>query len=124
MLAELLDEALANGDDGRLRQALEAGVAVEAFAAAVGQVVDRADPPVERLEALLDGWAALGGDGPEVVLSCAAVAAYGEVGAVRPDWLGDEVAKLRRAATDPRRQVRDLAAEALRRLLGAEEPPA
>jgi hypothetical protein len=59
---------------------------VGGFAAAVGEVACRPDPPVAALEALLDRWAAMPKeqaptDRPEVVLPCAAVAAYGEVGA-------------------------------------------
>lgn len=93
-----------------------------AFARTVGEVVARPDPPVARLEALLDGWAALSpdeapDDQPTVVLPCAAHAAYGEVGARRPDWRADEVAKLRRGAADPRSRVREVAAQALQRLL-------
>jgi hypothetical protein len=38
------------------------------------------------------------------------VAAYGEVGAVRPDWWDDEVAKLGVAATDGRWRVREAVA--------------
>ena len=59
-------------------------------------------------------------DRPEVILPCAAVAAYGEVGSVRPDWWDDEVAKLRVAATDGRWRVREAVALALQRLLAAD----
>jgi hypothetical protein len=98
---------------------------ISTFAAAVGRVVTEPDPPVAALEELLDGWAALPesaapGDRPEVVLPCAAVMAYGEVGAVRPDWWPDEMAKLRRAAVDPRWRVREVVAMALQRLLAAD----
>ncbi|MPY92412.1 MAG: hypothetical protein GEV08_04870 [Acidimicrobiia bacterium] len=131
----LLDEALATGDDGALRAALMAGSRlpgprmslefVARFAVSVGELVQRPDPPVGALEPLLDGWAALGpeeapGDRPEVVLPCAAVASYGEVGAVRPDWWPDEVAKLRQAAGDARWRVRELVAAAMQRLLEAD----
>ena len=85
------------------------------------------DPPVEALEALLDGWATMStdaapGDRPEVILPCAAVAAYGEVGAIRPEWWDDEIGKLRRAAADSRWRVREIVARALQRLLAADWP--
>jgi hypothetical protein len=96
-----------------------------AFSAAVGLLVtqpDLPDPQVEALEALLDGWAALGedeapGDQPEAILPCAAVAADGAVGVARPDWIDDELAKLRRAAADERWRVREVVAQSLQRLL-------
>jgi hypothetical protein len=134
-LGELLDRALDSGDDSGLRTGLvrDSGLPgarlnlslVAAFAGAVGALVRRPDPPVGALEALLDGWAALPegqapGDRPEVILPCAAVAAYGEVGAVRPDWWDDEVAKLRLAAGDARWRVREVVALALQRLLAAD----
>ena len=136
-LAGLLRDALATGDDGELRAALQAGSGlpgprlnlrlVASFADAVAAVV--LDPAaaglVDALEARLDGWAALSpgvapGDQPPVILPCAAVAAYGAVGAVRPDWWGDETAKLRRAASDERWRVREVVAQALARLLRAD----
>jgi hypothetical protein len=142
-LGPLLRRALATGDDGPLRASLVAGSGlpgprlnlrlVSSFAGAVGEVVRdavlRASPDSSdsllTLEALLDGWAALDAaaapsDRPEVILPCAAVAAYGEVAAVRPDWWGDEVAKLRRAAADDRWRVREVVAAALQRLLDAD----
>ncbi len=126
MPGDLLDAALATGDDGRLRAALVAGsVSAASFARAVGELIVRSDPPVVALEALLDGWADLPedrapADGSGVVLSCAAVAAYGEAAVTRPDWFDDEVAKLRRAAGDPRRPVREAVVGALRRMLDAD----
>jgi len=84
---------------------------VATFARAVGEIAIRPDPPVAALEALLDGWAA----GADEVLAGAAVASYGEVAVVRPDWRDDEVRKLRQAAADPRERVRQAAAEALLR---------
>jgi hypothetical protein len=42
---------------------------------------------------------------------------------VRPDWWADEVAKLLRAATDPRWRVREMVAAALQRLLAADWDP-
>jgi hypothetical protein len=124
-LGELLDRALASGDDAPVRTELvqHSGLPgarlnlrlLSAFAGAVGEVARRPDPPVAALEALLDRWAAMPQrqapvDRPEVILPCAAVAAYGEVGAVRPDWWDDEVAKLGNAATDGRWRVREVVA--------------
>jgi hypothetical protein len=106
---------LASGDDTKLRAQVRAAgpQRVASFAQAVGAIVSaRPDPPVAALEALLDGWAA----GPDEALACAAVASYGEVGVVRPDWREDEERKLRQAAADPRNGVRQAATEALRRL--------
>jgi len=122
-LDALLAEALATGDDSELRATLNLGL-VPRFAQAVGAMVTRPDAPVAALESLLDGWAALPvpGDVPEAVLAGAAYAAYGEVGAVRPDWWDDEIAKLRRGATDDRRPVRETVPQALRRLLEADWP--
>jgi hypothetical protein len=132
---ELLGKAIASGDAAALRMTLLAASGlpgprmnlkvVAAFSAAVGLLVtqpDLPDPQVEALEALLDGWAALGvdeapGDEPEAILPSAAVAAYGAVGVARPDWIDDELAKLRRAAADPRWRVREVVAQALQRLL-------
>jgi hypothetical protein len=134
-IAVMLDEALRVGDDRRLRAHLIAEsrlpgprmnlAAVAAFARAVGEVVRGEDPPVDRLESLLDAWAAVSpetapANSPEVILPCVAVAAYGEVGAVRPEWWDDEVAKIRRAAVDSRWRVREIVAQALQRLLDAD----
>lgn len=142
---DLLRAALTSGDEQPLRAALVAGSGlpgarmnlrlVADFAAAVGrwvggpgETVDHVDhvDHVDRLEALLDGWAALtpdeaAGDGAAVILPASAVAAYGQVGAVRPDWWDDEIAKLRRAAADGRWRVREVVAQALQTLLAADE---
>jgi hypothetical protein len=137
----LLGQALATHDDHALRAALtghsglpgprlDLGL-VQAFARAVGRLVDPAADgrplDVGALEGLLDGWAALSadeapGDEPIVILPCAAVAAYGQVGATRPDWWDDEIAKVRRAAGDPRWRVREVVAQALQTLLAADWP--
>lgn len=98
---------------------------VGAFADAVGAVVTAPDPPVERLEALLDGWAALPAaaaptNDPREILPAAAVLAYGQVAVVRPDWWVDETAKLRRAAADSRWRMRELVATAVQRMLAAD----
>ncbi len=125
-LGDLLDGALAAGDDTRLRAALVTSPgSVAAFARAVGEVIRRPNPSVAALEVLLDGWAEIRAavapaDRAEVVLPCAAVAAYGEAAIVRPDWFDDEVAKLRRAAGDPRQPVRDAVVDSLRRMLDAD----
>ena len=134
-IGDALDEALATGDERWLRAILVSrrglpGAQLDlrllaTFAGAVGEVILQPDPPVERLEHLLDGWAALSdrqarGDRPEVVLPCAAVAAFGEAAVVRPDWFDDEVAKLRRAAGDPRQRVREVVARSLARMLDAD----
>jgi hypothetical protein len=134
-IATLLGDALATADVRQLRAHLIAEsrlpgprmnlAVVDAFAGVVGEVVRGEDPPVEALEALLDGWAAMSadvapGDRPEVILPCVAVAAYGEVGAVRPEWWDDEIAKLRRAASDSRWRVQEIVAQALQRLLNAD----
>jgi hypothetical protein len=131
----LLDRALVSGDDAPIRIELvqHSGLPgarlnlrlVARFAAAAGEVACRPDPPVAALEALLDRWAAMPeeqapADRPEVILPCAAVAAYGEVGVVRPDWWDDEVAKLAVAAADGRWRVREVVALALQRLLDAD----
>jgi hypothetical protein len=134
---EQLDKALATGDDTALRLPLLAASGlpgarmnlkvVAAFAAAVGLLVTQPDPPVDALEALLDGWAGLDedeapGDQPLAILPCAAVVAYGAVGVGRPDWIDDELAKLRRASADPRWRVREVVAQALQRLLAHDWP--
>src|SRR5215207_1441816 len=121
-LNAMLQSALDCGDDRELRTALAAGSGlpgpglnlrlVHELAGAVGDVVQRADPPVKRLAGLLNGWARLSvdeapGDRPEVILPCVAVAAYGEVAAARPDCWDDEMAKLRRAAGELRGWTRD-----------------
>lgn len=133
----MLERALGGGDARELEGALVRASGLPgarmnlglawAFARAVGGVVVRPGPPVGRLEALLDGWAALTpdeapGDRPRVILPCAAHAAYGEVGAVRPEWWHDETAKLRRGASDTRWRVREVVAQALQRLIEADGP--
>ena len=88
-----------------------------AFARAVGVAVARPDPPVDELEALLDGWAT--GDDEE--LAVAAVHAYADVARVRPEWLADETGKLTAALDHPSETVRRAAADALAAIHG--EPP-
>lgn len=136
-LQELLAQALAGGDDQPLRSYLvgHSGLPgsrlnlrlVWDFARAVGEVVvgPDTDGDGDAVAALVDAWAALppeaaAGDRPDVVLPCAAVAAYGEAAAVRPEWWDHEVAKLRRASRDSRWRVRELVAQAVQRLLAAD----
>jgi hypothetical protein len=95
---------------------------LNAFADAVGAVITQPDPPVEQLEDLLDGWAALdvAVSEPRVMLPCAAVLAYGQAGASRPDWWDGEIAKIHSAAADSRWRVREMVAAALQRMLAAD----
>jgi hypothetical protein len=88
-----------------------------AFARAVGAEVNRPDPPVDELEALLDGWAA----GADEALALAAVHAYAEVARVRPEWLTDETRKLTAALAHPSEAVRAAGSAALADL--QREPP-
>jgi hypothetical protein len=88
-----------------------------AFARAVGAAVARPDPPVDELEALLDGWAT----GADEGLALAAVRAYAEVARVRPEWIDDETRKLTAASAHPSERVRQAASAALADL--QREPP-
>jgi hypothetical protein len=102
---------------------------VEAFADVVGEFVTRPKLNVGRLAALLDSWAAIPiGDAPvnhpREILPAAAALAYGQVAVTRPDWWGDEVAKLKRAASDKRWRTREMVATAWQRLLEADWPRA
>jgi hypothetical protein len=137
-LDALLTDALTTGSDTTLREALLAGSGlpgprlnlrlVGAFGRAVATLVIPPEPvPVDALERLLDGWASLSedeapGDQPAVILPCAAVRAYGDVGVARPDWWDDETTKLHGAACDPRWRVREVVAQALQLLLAADWP--
>src|SRR3989442_1488173 len=97
-----------------------------AFADVFGRLVTQPDmPPVERLEALLDGWAELSlaeapANDPREILPSTAALTYGQVAVARPDWWTDEVTKLRRAASHPRWRVREMVAAALQRMLAAD----
>ena len=98
---------------------------IDAFADVAETVVRDDDARAAALELLLDRWADLGADDapggePAVILPCAAVAAYGAVGAARPEWIDDELGKLRRAASDVRWRIREIVAQALQRLLTAD----
>ena len=136
-LRPLLEQALQGGNAAPLEHYLaqRSGLPgprmnlalVGAFADAVGDLVTRPDPPVARLEALLDGWAAL-------PLTAAPVNDPREIGREPPCWpmgrwlcgdrIGgsDEIAKLQRAARDPRWRVRELVATAVQRMLAADWP--
>jgi hypothetical protein len=133
-LSALLEAAVSSGHDDPLRQLLlssshlpgprlNLGV-VRELASAAGALA-ATGVGADGLEALLDGWAAMGeddapGDQPAVILPCAAVAAYAEVATRRPEWWDDETAKLRRAAADGRWRVREVVAAALQRLLATD----
>jgi hypothetical protein len=98
---------------------------VGAFADAVGEIICEPDPPVERIEKLLDGWAALSPeeapvDDPREILPATAVLCYGQAAVSRPDWWEDEIAKLRKAAADPRWRMHEMVAAALQRMLDAD----
>jgi hypothetical protein len=136
-LRDLLRQALESNDQGPLENFLAANSnlpgarmnlkLVEAFAGIIGELVRPPGPafPVERLEALLDGWAALDlaaapVNHPREILPACAVRAYGEVAVIRPDWWEDEAAKLRRAATSPRWRTREIVAMSLQKILAAD----
>jgi hypothetical protein len=136
-LRELLRQALASGGLEPLENFLASHSnlpgprmnlkVVEAFSLIVGELVRLPGPafPVERLEALLDGWAALDlaaapVNHPREILPACAVRAYGQVAVVRPDWWEDEAAKLRRAATSPRWRTREIVAMSLQKILAAD----
>jgi hypothetical protein len=98
---------------------------VTAFAGEIARRVTAPDPPVARIEALLDGWAALPladapANAPREMLPACAVRSYGQVAVVRPDWWEDEITKLYRAAGDPRWRVREIVATALQAMLAAD----
>jgi hypothetical protein len=131
-LRELLRQALASGDLEPLENFLASHSnlpgprmnlkVVEGFSVIVGELVRLPGPafPVERLEALLDGWAALDlaaapVNHPREILPACAVRVYGQVAVVRPDWWEDEAAKLRRAATSPRWRTREIVAMSLQK---------
>ena len=98
---------------------------VKAFAEYIGELVQQPDLAVERLEKLLDGWAALSLEDapvnqPREILPAVAVRCYGQVAVARPDWWEDEVAKLMQAATSPRWRTREIVATALQHMLAAD----
>ncbi len=134
-LGRLLASALQNGETTALESYLTGQSnlpgprmnipMVNAWAEVIGQAVRQPDLALERLESLLDGWAALSltdapVNQPREILPCAAISAYGRVAVVRPDWWDDEIGKLHRAASDPRWRVREMVAMALQRTLAAD----
>lgn len=138
-LKSLLDEALAIGQNAPLENYLAGRsnlpgpranlILIEVFAMLVGELVTPPGPafPVERLEDLLDGWAALDlgsapVNHPREILPACAVRSYGQVAVVRPDWWDDEITKLRRAASNPRWRTREMVALALQKMLAADWP--
>jgi hypothetical protein len=101
---------------------------VETFAGLVADYVRREpEPPIDPLEKLLDGWAALPLEDapinqPREILPAAAVLSYGKVAVARPDWWPDEIGKVYRAATNSRWRVREIVAAALQNMLAADWP--
>jgi hypothetical protein len=100
-------------------------VLVNTFADVIGEIITQPDPPVERLEDLLDSWAALPLESapvndPRELLPAVAMMSYGQAAVSRPDWWHDEVTKLHTAASDPRWRIREIVATALQRMLEAD----
>jgi hypothetical protein len=131
-LPRLLTRALRTDDESHLRDALCAASGlpgprlnlrlIDEFADAIAAMV-AADRSTDEIERLLDAWAAhtdAGPNDPAVILPCAAVVSYGAIGAARPEWWADEIAKLATAALDPRWRVRELVAAAAQRLLDSD----
>lgn len=98
---------------------------VNAFADVVGEAAHRPDWQCSALEALLDRWAGMSlaeapVNHPREMLPSSAVLAYGQVAVSRPGWWDDEMAKIRRAANNPRWRVREQVTAALQRMLDAD----
>ncbi len=138
-LCKLVPAVLKNGSVGQLESYLTANSKlpgprmnlelVSTFADVIGQIVTEPDPPVERIEKLLDGWAALSpeeapANDPREILPAAAALSYGQAVVSRPDWWEGEFAKLRKAASDPRWRMHEMVAAALQRALEADWPRA
>jgi hypothetical protein len=94
------------------------------FADVIGEIV-AAGSHDDAVEKLLDGWANLslaavpvGSD--REILPVVAVLSYGQVAVSRREWWRDEVAKLRRAASDGRWRIREMVAAAFQRMLDAD----
>ncbi len=128
-LHRLLDTALASGDATALERHLLAHAADPrldaAFASQLARIVTAPDPPTDRLAALLDRWATLDpatapGHDPRALLPAIALLACGQLAISRPDWWADQLATLRRGATDPRPQSRASVVTALQQLLAAD----
>jgi hypothetical protein len=98
---------------------------VGAFADGIGEIICEEEPPVEAIEKLLDGWAALSPeeapvDEPREILPACAVMSYGQAAVSRPEWWQDEIDKLLKAAADPRWRMHEMVAAALQRMLAAD----
>jgi hypothetical protein len=133
LLAPLFDQALAGEPEplerylkshSRLpgpRMNLSLAMAVGRVA---GQMAARTGAGVS-LESVLDRWAATPVEqappnDPGEILPAAAPLAYGQVAVSRPEWWDDELAKLRRSASDVRWRVRELVAAGLQTMLAAD----
>jgi hypothetical protein len=118
--AGVLEAALER--DSEARTARQNTALINSLASVAAYAAAYPDTPIETLEHILDGWAAITPDDapsnhPRELLTVAAAAAYGQVALARPDWWDDEIAKLRRAAADTRWRVRDTVVEAMQGLL-------
>jgi hypothetical protein len=98
---------------------------IRGFAYAAGELVTGGGAGLERLEGMIDGWAALSlddapvNDPREILVACAALT-YGWVAVIRPDWWDDERVKLRALANDPRWRTREMVSLALTLMLDAD----
>ncbi len=134
-LRRLISKALSSGDPSALEEYLTENSnlpgprmnlsLVEAFADAIGEILAEPEPPEAQLEGLLDRWAAMSpeeapGDDPREILPAAAILAYGQAAVSRPEWWEAEIAKLRKAASDPRWRMHEMVAAALQRVLNAD----
>jgi hypothetical protein len=132
LLAPLFDRALA-GEPEPLERYLRSNSRLPgprmnlSLAMAVGRVAGKmaAKPGAEEsLESVLDRWAATPVEqappnDPGEILPAVASLAYGQVAVTRPEWWDDELAKLRRSASDSRWRVRELVAAGLQTMLAA-----
>ena len=133
LLAPLFDRALA-GEPEPLERYLKSNSRLPgprmnlSLAMAVGRVAGQmaAKPGTEEsLESVLDRWAATSVEqappnDPGEILPAVAPLAYGQVAVFRPEWWDDELAKLRRSASDARWRVRELVAAGLQTMLAAD----
>ncbi|MFN8378734.1 MAG: hypothetical protein U0452_08690 [Anaerolineae bacterium] len=131
-LADRLNQALTSGDASALEDHMLANShlpgprgnleLLDAFANAVGDVLNTPNPPLPALVALLERWAAYPAPvtEPGVMLPCAAALARGQVAASVPGQWPEQLIGLERAAQDQRWRVRELAAAGLQRMLRAD----
>ena len=130
-LSQLIESTLQSGEAQALKQYLiERGKLsptyanlplAHTFADVIGEIV-AAGKHESGVEKLLDGWSSLSIEAVPVgsdheILLMAAVLSYGQVAVSRHEWWQDEVAKLRRAASDGRWRVREVVAAAFQRML-------